>query len=458
MSTRVETLIQTSLLAALLVTSSSAAERRYIVHLPGETSAATVAGRHGLTLVRSLTGSGSGIHVFNAPAGRQGWLVLQGLTSDPSVLAAEDDTPVTLPGINAAVKLHPSSAPAPTLPLDGTLRQYFSSLATKGYTRQPAAGIIRVDDVQEDYTGAGVTVAVIDTGADFSQQVLAASFVQGWDFVNGVTGGAEAADRNPLTAMILAQETTPILDQETTPILDGGSAIILTQETTPILDQETTPILDGTHFPAYGHGTMVAGLVHLVAPEATILPVRVFAADGSSTVSQIVAGIYWAVDHGAQVLNMSFSTTMPSDALQSAIQYAMAKGVICVAAAGNDGQAEVVYPGSYQGVLNVASVANQDVRSLFSNYGPTISLAAPGEGLVTTYPANHYAIVWGTSFSAPLVSGGAALLIGASEERNPTADQVRDALGHAVSIGQELGAGQLDLQQAIRALPERDDE
>ena len=82
--------------------------------------------------------------------------------------------------------------------------------------------------------------------------------------------------------------------------------MILQQETTPILDQETTPILDGTKYPAYGHGTMVAGLIHLVAPGAQTRPLRAFGADGSATVSPI-AGHIFAVDRGAEVINMSFS-------------------------------------------------------------------------------------------------------------------------------------------------------
>jgi len=273
------------------------------------------------------------------------------------------------------------------------------------------------------------------------------SVVPGWDFVHSQPGGQEVADTNHETTPILDQETTPILDQETTPILDGGSAIILTQETTPILDQETTPILDGKKYPAYGHGTMVAGLIHLVAPKALIMPVKVFAADGTATISQIVEGIHWAVDHDASVINMSFSTVVPSEALKAAIGYANSKGVICVVSAGNDGKAEVVYPAAYPTAIDVASTNNQDVRSLFSNYGSEIALAAPGEAVITTYPGNHYAMVWGTSFSAPLAAGGAALLVDIGDNLNPA--QARTALTQAVKIGQELGAGELDLLQAV---------
>jgi subtilisin family serine protease len=292
-----------------------------------------------------------------------------------------------------------------------------------------------------------VTVAVIDTGIDRTHPVLAHSVGQGWDFVHGTTGGQELVDINQETTPILDQETTPILDQETTPILDGGTALILRQETTPILDQETTPILDSTKYPAYGHGTMVAGLVHLVAPNATLLPVRVFGANGAATLSQVIDGVYWAVEHGANVINMSFSTTQDSPQLKAALDYAVKKGVICVAAAGNDGKATQVWPAAYDTVMGIGSTNNQMIRSLFSNFGtPLVSLAAPGEGDVTVYPGSHYAQVWGTSFSAPLAAGGAALLVDIDKHTDESA--ANQALSQATFIGQELGAGELDLFRA----------
>jgi thermitase len=98
----------------------------------------------------------------------------------------------------------------------------------------------------------------------------------------------------------------------------------------------------------------------------------------------------------------------------------------------------------------VASTSDSDVRSLFSNFGGQIALAAPGEAVITTYPGNRYAEVWGTSFSAPLVSGGAALLVGMGDEITPA--QARNALMQAVKIGQELGAGELNLLQAVTSL------
>jgi subtilisin family serine protease len=450
------TLTRISLLMGLL-SLTAGAEDHYVVHL-GHNDAQSVAARHGMTVVKSLTGSGTGVYVLSAPRNAESWKAIQDLAADTAVESAETDSPILLPGLKAAASVHPSTAPKAGFPMDATPTFYYRSLAANGYVNQPAASLIKVSDAHKESAGKG-TVAVLDTGIDKLQPVLAGSVASGWDFVNNKPGGQEVADINQETTPILDQETTPILDQETTPILDGGSAIILSQETTPILDQETTPILDqettpildSRKYPAYGHGTMVAGLIHLVAPKARLMPVKVFAADGTATISQIVNGIYWAVDHAANVINMSFSTKEPSAALEKAIAYANSKGVICVAAAGNDGRAEVVYPAAYSTVIDVASTNDFSIRSMFSNYGGQIALAAPGEAVITTYPGNRYAEVWGTSFSAPLVAGGAALLVG----DDVTPAQARMALMQAVKIGQELGAGELNLLQAVTYLDKR---
>src|SRR5581483_5080011 len=98
---------------------------------------------------------------------------------------------------------------------------------------------------------------------------------------------------------------------------------------------------------AYGHGTMVAGLIHLVAPSARLMPVRVFGNDGTAQLSTILAGFYYAINHGAGIINMSFSMTAPSTELQNALNTATNMGVVCVAAVGNGGAQVPVYPAAY---------------------------------------------------------------------------------------------------------------
>jgi subtilisin family serine protease len=431
------------------------AEDRYVIQTKGDIN--KIASRHSLKVVKSLNGSGNGTHVLSSE-GQNPQTVLRSLASEAGVNDAEHDKPVLLPGQKSDAPVHPASAPnGAALPLDGSLTLYYTSLAAKGYVNQPAAALINITQAHDIATGQA-KVAVLDTGIDRTNRVLAGSIGEGWDFVNNAPLGQERTDLNQETTPILDQETTPILDQETTPILDGGSAIVLNQETTPILDQETTPILDSKKYPAYGHGTMVSGLIHLVAPKATLMPVRVFAADGTATVSQIVAGIYWAIDHGADVINMSFSTKQNSTALQRALNAANAKGVILVSSAGNDGKAISVWPAAYENVIGVGSTNNSRIRSLFSNYGTDASLAAPGEALITTYPSSnsglkqHYAEVWGTSFSAPLVSGTAALLVEIDKNINgPKAETIFKQ--SSVPIGnQGLGDGELDAYHAAQTV------
>ena len=425
------------------------AEDRYILHTKGDIR--QVVERHGLRVVTSMSGSATGHHVV-ASAGRDSHTILRGLAADAAVVSVEPDRPVLLPGQRSGAQVHPDgAAQGAAFPLSSVQTWYYSSFAASAYINQPAAALIKSADAHALSTGHA-KVAVIDTGIDRTNQVLAASIGDGWDFIHDLPLGQERADINQETTPILDQETTPILDQETTPILDGGSAIILNQETTPILDQETTPILDSRRYPAFGHGTMVSGLIHLVAPDATLLPVRVFAADGTATISQIVAGIYWALDHGADVINMSFSTTQNSPTLLKAINDANAKGVICVASAGNDGQALSVWPAAYGNVIGVGSTNNANIRSLFSNYGSVASLAAPGEAVITTYPSSnrrqHYAEVWGTSFSSPLVAGVAALMVQLNQNINPQVASFLFNRSSAPIGNQGLGAGELDAYQA----------
>jgi thermitase len=195
---------------------------------------------------------------------------------------------------------------------------------------------------------------------------------------------------------------------------------------------------------------MVAGLIHLVAPAAKLMPVKVFSSNGTSTLSNVVNGIYWAVDHGANVISMSFNSTQSSSELKNAINYANSHGLICVASVGNDGkQNPSVFPAGYLSqVIGVASTNNSDIRSTFSNYGNTlVDVAAPGEGDVTLYPGNNYAEGWGTSFSAPLVAGGAALLVQLGGNHINVA-QATQAILQAIPTGQGLGAGEVDLFQA----------
>jgi subtilisin family serine protease len=212
---------------------------------------------------------------------------------------------------------------------------------------------------------------------------------------------------------------------------------------------------------------MTAGIIHLVAPQATIMPLKAFSANGSAYNSNILRAIYYAVAHGAKVINMSFNYTTYSAELANAVNYATANGVICVAAAGNNGEQLTVYPAALKNVIDVASTNDEDGPSTFSNYGaPPVWVAGPGEGVMTTYPFNSYAAGWGTSFSTPMVTGTAALMVASYNAKHSGLlnsllgalsatnfePQAANALTHAQAISDPaMGHGRLDTYQAVQA-------
>jgi thermitase len=209
-------------------------------------------------------------------------------------------------------------------------------------------------------------------------------------------------------------------------------------------------MLDGSQYAAFGHGTMVMGVIHLVAPTAQLLPLKSFSANGNGSLSNILAAIYYAVQNHASVINMSFDLTMSSTELSDAINYANSHNVILAASSGNDGKQEMVYPAGLQNVMGVASTNNEDQRSTFSNYGNQIVwVAAPGEGVITTYPFATYAAGWGTSFSSPMVAGTASLLV--NMQSSTSENQASWAIAHAKWIGLNMGNGRLDVYGSLSA-------
>jgi len=261
--------------------------------------------------------------------------------------------------------------------------------------------------------GAGVVVAVIDTGVRGDHQDLAPVLLPGIDYVN--PGGDGKADPN-------------------------------------------------------GHGTHVAGIIAAQAnngvgvaggaPDVRILPVRVLGANGTGFSSDVAAGIIWAADHGARVINLSLGSTSPHAGTQAAIQYALSKGALVFAAAGNNGGAVTTYPAAFPEAVAVASIDSNGARSSFSNFGAWVDLAAPGGGIVSTYgsSATAYGGMSGTSMATPYAAATAALVVAA----NPAASaasvraNVEAAADDAGPAGHdvEYGHGVIDPRDAVtRALP-----
>jgi subtilisin family serine protease len=335
-------------------------------------------------------------------------------------------------------------APLPNIPsglYDTAPVNYYGTIAWHGYVAQPATQIIRLADAQNGFRigGTGI-VAVIDTGVDVNHPVLYPVLLPGYDFTRNQPGASEWLDVSGLQNGYIDTNTQ---DQQ------PG---YVQQSTAAVLDQSTAAVLDGKDYTAFGHGTMTSGLIHLVAPRAKILPLKAFSSDGTGYLSNIVAALYYAVQHKANVVNMSFDLASSSPSLNQAVAYANKAGVVLVAAAGNESTNAAVYPAALNSyVVGIASTTNWDSRSTFSNYGAVdVWIAAPGENIVSTFPGGTYASASGTSFSSPIVAGTVSLMLSAKQQ-SVNQSQASKALSNAQQLTPDLNHGRLNVYQAISA-------
>jgi subtilisin family serine protease len=246
--------------------------------------------------------------------------------------------------------------------------------------------------------GAGVNVAIIDTGIDYTHSDLDANYKDGYDYVNN---DADPMDDN-------------------------------------------------------GHGTHCAGIVAAeyndagvvgVAPGADLYAVKVLNSVGSGYGSDVIAGIQWSVKNGMQVISMSLGGSTYSRSLHRACDRAYNKGIVIVAAAGNDG-VTVSYPARYDSVIAVAATDSSDYRASFSNTGPAVELAAPGVSVSSTKLGGGYVAKSGTSMACPHVAGTAALVIFAGEgDVRQCLQQTADDLG-AAGKDDQYGYGLVDAEEA----------
>jgi hypothetical protein len=316
--------------------------------------------------------------------------------------------------------------------------KYYNGVVWHGYLTQPTNQIIRTSMAQSAFhvSGSGI-VALIDTGIDPHHPAFSSVVLPGYDFTRNTPGADETGDLNHSTAAVL----------------DGGGATtpaLVNPSLAAVLSKPAAALLSNPSYSAFGHGTMTAGLVHLVAPTAKLLPLKAFGVNGAGYVSNVVSAIYYATNNDSNVISMSFSFAASSPEMTNAINYANGKGVICVASAGNDGKRIKVYPASLPDVMGIASTSDHDVQSSFSNYGSQVVwVAAPGEDVMSTYPGATYASSSGTSFSAPLVAGTAALLVNVSSTVNQST--ASSAIAHAKWLSTDLNYGRLDTYQAVNA-------
>lgn len=283
---------------------------------------------------------------------------------------------------------------------------------------------------------ATLIVAVVDTGIDLNHPDLAGNLVPGQDLVDlvGVSAGAGFH-------------------------FEGD---VLTRDDVP---QDEV-----------GHGTHVAGTIGAVTDNAVgvagvswfckLMPVRVLArvvrdadgfVSGTGTAVDIAAGIRWAVDHGASVINLSLGG--PSDAFveRDAIAYAVASDVLVVAAMGNESTSTPKFPAAYPGVLAVGAIDQHEQRASFSNTGPHIGIAAPGVGVRSTFLGGGFADLSGTSMATPHVAGVGALVRSADRSLSAadtkarlesTARPLRDRPTDPVP-NEQYGSGLVDAAAAL---------
>lgn len=189
----------------------------------------------------------------------------------------------------------------------------------------------------------------------------------------------------------------------------------------------------------HGHGTYVSGIIGAesdgqgitgISFGCELMPLKVLDASGvpsgALNTAEIIEALYYAADNGAEVVNMSLGSYWPSDLEQEAVNYAHDKGVVLVAAAGNDGDATTIYPAGCEKVIGVGATTNKDEKASFSNYNSSVDVTAPGKDVYSTVISGGYAYGSGTSAATPMVSGLAALV--RSHDDSLSADQVEQAI------------------------------
>ena len=296
----------------------------------------------------------------------------------------------------------------------GSTQSFFFNVPMSDFSTQYAWDKVNLAAAQDISTGHGVIVALIDTGIDGAHPALAG--IVRPDGFNFMDGNSDVADV-------------------------GNGA-----------DDDSDGYIDEL----VGHGTFTAGIIAYMAPDAELLPIKVLNSDGTASTFHVVQGIYYAIDHGATIINLSLGTSSNSELIAMAIQDAVDVGVLVLAAGGNANQIDpVVFPAADPNVLGVAATDQLDVKAEFSNFGSHMDLSAPGFEIVSIYPDNQYSRCSGTSASTAMVSGAAALLKAAHP--NATLDQLRAFLAAAADdldatnpkYAGLLGAGRLNIGAAL---------
>jgi subtilisin family serine protease len=276
--------------------------------------------------------------------------------------------------------------------------------------------------VWDSLTGTtAIAIAIIDTGVDLNHPDLASKI-----WTNPGETGLDGSNKD---------KRTNGLDDDDDGYIDDWRG------------WDFTGAGDNNPQDGYGHGTHVAGIAGAATNNglgiagvnwnAPLMVVRVLDSTGYGTDAQVAAGMVWATDRGAKILNLSLGGQAPSTVLEDAVNYAYNHGVLVVAAAGNYGGQGVIYPAHYAHAFAIANTNSSDVINSSSSYGPEVDVAAPGTNIYSTYwtsGGSGYALLTGTSMATPHVAGVAALL--ATLPQFDTPDKIRAALEYtALDLG-----------------------
>jgi hypothetical protein len=282
--------------------------------------------------------------------------------------------------------------------------------------------------------GDGVIVAVIDTGIDRNHPDIKDHI---WTDPNEVPGDSIDNDNDGLVDDVFGWN-----------FLDSN--------------QDTMEVRGSAQTSVAGHGTFIAGLIALIAPNAKIMPIRAFSPDGVSDAFSVAQGIKYAVDHGARVINLSFGSTEDTPVMHDAVTYAHERGVLLVAAVGNEDKGNdsaPQFPANWSAeVMGIAALDGNNRKASFSNYGTNVSVSAPGVNLISLYPELNntpdYATWSGTSFAAPLATAEATLLLENNPHRNARDVIESTAAGIDSSnpgLAGKLGKGRIDPLRALQS-------
>lgn len=253
----------------------------------------------------------------------------------------------------------------------GHTQSFFVSVVPSDFFDQPAWRWIGLPPGGGDCAGQDVSIAVLDTGVFLHSSFAPRVRTDGTSFVDSEPAASEPASG-----------------------LDSNG--------------------NGVPDEFAGHGTYVTGLINHIAPCSSILPVRVLDSDGVGSSFTIAAGIYYALDHGAKVINLSLTSPFDSLTVREALAAAKRANAVVVCASGNEGTGVPQYPAANAGVVAVAAVDSADQLTPWSNFGLYVRFAAPGVNVVSTFPGNQFVSASGTSASAAFVSGALARAISRS--------------------------------------------